>query len=147
MDMYTLWIYVTEHLNELLALAFTGTVALEFTPVIKINPLSYLLKWVGNKINCELKADIREVSSHLEVVNQKVDNNETDRLRYEILDFGNSLKNGRRHFDDEYKHIFAIHEKYKRILAEREMENGVTDVEYKYITDRYYEDIKTKNFL
>jgi len=58
-------------------------------------------------------------------------------MRYEILDFGNSLKNGRRNFDDEYKHIFAIHEKYNRILAEREMENGVTDVEYKYITDRY----------
>lgn len=60
-------------------------------------------------------------------------NNEKDRIRYEILSFANSCRNGVKHTKDEFEHIVELNTKYKKLLEETDDENGVFEIEYEYI--------------
>lgn len=111
---------------------------IEITP-IKINPVSHILKWVGNQINGEIKEEI-------ETLNKTMDQNEIDRIRYEILDFANSCRNGRHHSKDEFHHVVEINEKYHKLILKNQITNGVLDAEYAYI-ERIYQECLEKGTL
>ena len=104
----------------------------EFTP-IKINPLSKLLKWVGDKANGEM-------IKRIDKLEQNVDTNEMDRIRWEVLDFANSCRNGRKHTKDEFEHIITLVKKYENLLEKCGKENGVFELEYEYIKQLYQQD-------
>ena len=104
----------------------------EFTP-IKINPLSKLLKWVGDKVNGEM-------IKRIDKLEQNVDTNEMDRIRWEVLDFANSCRNGRKHTKDEFEHIITLVKKYENLLEKCGKENGVFELEYEYIKQLYQQD-------
>ena len=101
----------------------------EFTP-IKINPLSRLLKWVGDKVNGEML-------KRIDTLELNVDTNEMDRIRWEVLDFANSCRNGRKHTQDEFEHIITLVKKYEVLLKKLGKENGVFELEYQYIKELY----------
>lgn len=118
-------------------IAFTGLI--QIVP-IKINPWSALFKWIGKLVTgntCEKIDDLIK----------QVDENEKDRIRWEILDFANSCRNGRRHTRDEFQHIVTLRDKYKKLLEKTNDTNGVFDVEYKYIQDLYAERLEKNDFL
>lgn len=116
---------------------FTGLI--QIVP-IKINPWSTLFKWISTKITgsaCEKMDDLIQV----------IDENEKDRIRWEVLDFANSCRNGRRHTRDEFQHIVALHDKYEKLLEKTHDSNGVFNVEYRYIQDLYAERLEKNDFL
>lgn len=45
------------------------------------------------------------LSTKIQEVSDRNDENEKDRIRWEILDFANSCRNGRKHSKEEYVHI------------------------------------------
>ena len=102
---------------------------IEVTP-IKINPLSRILKWVGDRVNGEM---IRRIDK----LEQDVNTNEMDRIRWEVLDFANSCRNGRKHTKDEYEHIITLVKKYEGLLKTCGKENGVFELEYEYVKGLY----------
>ena len=73
-----------------------------------------------------------------------VDENEKDRIRWEVLEFANSCRNGRKHTKDEFQHIITLNDKYKSLLAKTNDKNGVFDSEYEYI-DKLYKERQEKN--
>lgn len=102
------------------------SVFVEITP-IKINPVSKLLNWSGKQFN-------GAVMDRLQKLENKVDNNERDRIRNEIYTFANNLRNNKREYTaEEFKHIFDINEKYKIQLGG----NGKVKVEMKFIEEEY----------
>ena len=111
----------------------------EVTP-IKINPLSRFLKWVGDKINGEMLKRIDRLE-------QDVNTNEMDRIRWEVLDFANSCRNGRKHTQDEFEHIITLVKKYEGLLKKCGRENGVFEFEYHYIKELYEHCLKTNDFI
>ena len=76
-----------------------------------------------------------------------IDENEIDRIRWEILDFANSCRNQRRHTKDEFDHIIEINGKYHAILERRNMKNGIIDLEYDYIVKLYRRCQEKNSFL
>lgn len=122
------------------------SIFIEVTP-IKINPISMLLKFIGRNINAELKAEISAVKADVQKIDNKVDNNEIDRIRWEILDFANSCRNKHRHTREEFLHIINLNEKYHKILDERGMTNGQIDIEYEYIEGLYRKCLEENSFL
>ena len=118
-------------------IVFTGLI--QIVP-IKINPWSALFKWVSNLITGNVCGKIDELT-------KQIDENEKDRIRWEVLDFANSCRNGRRHTRDEFQHIVTLHDKYKRLLEKTGDKNGVFDVEYKYIQTLYAERLEKNDFL
>ena len=122
------------------------SIFIEITP-IKINPISMLLKFIGRNINAELKAEISAVKADVQKIDNKVDNNEIDRIRWEILDFANSCRNKRRHTREEFLHIIDLNTKYHKILDERGMTNGQINIEYEYIEGLYRKCLEENSFL
>ena len=123
-------------LNGMVSLGVVLSIFVEITP-IKINPVSTLLKFIGSNINADLKAEISAVKDTVQKVDNKVDDNEIDRIRWEILEFSNSCRNGKRHTKEEFDHVINLNQKYHRILDEREEENGQVDLAFEYIRKIY----------
>ena len=72
---------------------------------------------------------------------------EKDRIRYEVLSFANSCRNGYRHSRDEFQHIIDLNDKYEKLLEQTGDTNGVFTEEYKYIVDLYHKCQVENDFL
>lgn len=129
------------------------SVFIQITP-IKLNPWSALFNWIGKKINMESDKKIdelikstNELEKKIQNIDTKVDQNEKDRIRWEILDFSNSCRNGRKHAKDEYQHIIALGDKYETLLVKTHDKNGVFTTEYEYIKEQYRLHSEQNDFL
>lgn len=116
--------------------AFVIAMFIQVTPGIKLSPLT----WLGNLFLGSIRKDIRSIQD-------TVDENEKDRIRWEVLDFANACRNGRKHAKDEFQHIITLNKKYKALLKKSNDENGVFDEEYAYIIDLYHERQQKNDFL
>lgn len=122
------------------------SIFIQITP-IKVNPWSALFKWIGKTITGNACSKIDGLIDKVEKIEKDVKTNEKDRIRWEILDFANSCRNNRKHTRDEFQHIVALNDKYKRLLHETNDTNGVFEVEYNYIQDLYAERLEKNDFL
>lgn len=114
---------------------------------IKWNPLSSLVKWIGKFLTSDINKKIDDIADQVNTLQEDVDANEKDRIRWEILDFANSCRNGRRHSHDEFKHIADLHDKYKALLEKTGDKNGVFDTEYEWVQTLYKERLEKNDFL
>lgn len=113
---------------------------IQWTPSIKWNPWTSLFKWVGNVINGDIRKTITSMA-------KAIDDNEKDRIRWEVLEFANSCRNDVRHSKDEFEHIIALNEKYKALLIKTKDSNGVFEAEFEYILELYKERLRKNDFL
>lgn len=126
---------------------FILAVFVQITPVIKFNPFTMLFGWIGKTITAGTRSDIAGLKSLLTAQQETIDENEKDRIRWEVLDFANSCRNGRRHTKDEFQHIIVLNDKYKKLLRKTNDINGVFDAEYEYILKLYAERQEKNDFL
>lgn len=82
-----------------------------------------------------------EQTKTIEHMNEKIDTNEIDRLRWEIISFANSLRNddGQSATLEGYNHVFDAYGKYEKLLEALGRKNGKIDNEYAYIKIMYNE--------
>ena len=98
-------------LNSLLeeytwVLGVLALIGVELSP-IKINPIRYVGKLLSSWLG------IKEIDDKVNSLKDEVDANEIDRIKYEILQFSGSLRNGLKRSETDYMHIEAIFTKYK----------------------------------
>ena len=77
------------------------------------------------------------LSKKIQDVSDRNDENEKDRIRWEILDFANSCRNNRKHSKEEFNHIIELRVKYEKLLEKSGDENGVFEEDYRYIQGLY----------
>lgn len=117
-------------------------IGVELAP-IKVNPLTLIGKLLGRltgvhhiteKINA-LEHKMLELHTNLDkdmlILNNKIDTNEVDRIRYEILAFGGDIRHGLSKTEAEYNHIEDLYKKYKEDLHA----NSYIDHEMEFIRD------------
>ena len=109
--------------------------------------ISSILKKIGDAAAAGIKGEIKDLRTLIEQQERKIDENEKDRIRWELLDFANSCHNGRNHTYDEFRHIMALNDKYKKLLQATNDINGIFEVEYEYIRDLYKEKRRNNTFL
>ena len=56
---------------------------------------------------------IKEIKDDMDHLKKEVDANELDRIKYEILQFSGSLRNGLKRTEVDYQHIEALFTKYR----------------------------------
>ena len=109
--------------------------------------LSKVFKKVGETMAAGIRDEIKDLRNAITEQGKKIDENEKDRIRCEILDFANSCRNGREHTKDEFLHIMALNDKYKILLKQTNDVNGVFDIEYKYISRLFEKKLNENAFL
>lgn len=87
-------------------LGVLALIGVELSP-IKLNPIKY----VGKLISAWL--GIKAIDDKVNTLKAEVDANELDRIKYEILQFSGSLRNGLKRSETDYMHIEAIFTKYR----------------------------------
>lgn len=132
--------------DHIVAVLVTLSVFIQIAP-IKINPWSSLIKWVGKMLNGNLQQQVIELHNTIQEMNKDIDENEKDRIRWQVLDFANSCRNGRRHTKDEFQHIITLNDKYTELLKRTNDKNGYFDEEYKYIQELFHDCQSKNNFL
>ena len=115
-------------------------VVIDLTPGIKIQPVRWLIKQLGNLLNQDLKEKIDTLQSEFE-------DHKVDSWRYEILDFANSCMNHRRHTKEEFDHVIDTCDKYKKYIEVHKMKNGQVDVAEEYIKELYSKCIRENDFI
>ena len=118
----------------------------EISP-IKIKPLSAVLKWLGRKLNEDVDKRLQRLEERADDQRKSIDENEMDRIRWEVLDFANACRNHVRHTKDEFQHIISLNAKYHKLLEKYDQQNGVFDAEYDYILEMYKELQHNNEFL
>lgn len=109
-----------------------------FGLVVEISPIKiYPLRWLGNRINADIKKDI-------DVINKKFDKHiddsarkEMKSLRSQILDFSDRIQNGSKPSKDAFTHIFDAVEDYHKLINDYNLTNGLIDIEVKNIKKVY----------
>lgn len=81
---------------------------IEVSP-IKFNPITLIGKLLGKFLG------INKITDRLDILEKNMNSNELDRIRYEILQFSGSLRNGLSRTETDYQHIEAIFTKYKNM--------------------------------
>lgn len=133
-------------LDNWASLTVIVSVFFEITP-IKLNPIKAVLRWIGKAINGEVLQRISGLETRADQQRKSIDENEMDRIRWEVLDFANACRNHIKHTKDEFQHVIALNEKYHKLLEKYDDENGVFDAEYAYILELYHECQHNNSFL
>lgn len=132
--------------NHIVAVLLTLSVFIQIAP-IKINPWSSLIKWIGTTLNAGIEQKVSLLQKKVNAISDNIDENEKDRIRWEVLDFASSCREGRRHTQDQFKHIITLNDKYKKLLQKTSDQNGVFQAEYDYIKTLYKQRQEKKDFL
>ena len=88
-------------------IGFLALIGIELSP-IKFNPFSLLGKICGKLLG------INALETKIDNIQKEVDINERDRIRYEILQFSGSLRNGLQRTENDFDHIEELYEKYQK---------------------------------
>lgn len=129
--------------NNITLVVIFFTCVIQIAP-IKWNPWTAFFHWLGDKITKEPCLKMEGLIEKVREIDKNVTENEKDRIRWEILDFANSCRNGKKHTHDEFRHIIELNKKYKKLLEKTKDENGVFEIEYDYI-ERIYKRRQEKN--
>lgn len=135
--------WIGEHI---VAVLLTLSVFIQIAP-IKINPWSSLFKWIGKTLNANLEKEVSDLKTAVKQISSDIDENQKDRIRWQVLDFASSCRDGRLHTKDEFQHIIALNDKYKKLLAKTNDTNGYFDEQYKYIQAIYHKRQQKNDFL
>lgn len=109
--------------------------------------MSAFFGWVGKIIVKPVVAQLSALEAKVGEIEARQMIDEKDRIRYEVLDFANSCRNGRRHTRDEFQHIVDLNDKYEELLEKTGDRNGVFYEEYKYIKGLYHRCMEQNDFL
>ena len=114
---------------------------------IKWNPITSFINWLGKIITADLDEKMDELTETVDDIQEQVDENEKDRIRYEVLSFANSCRNNCNHTKEEFDHIIDLNDKYQVLLNKTKDKNGVFEAEYEYIQELYKDHQKNNTFL
>lgn len=123
-------------LKDVAMIVAVASICFEVAP-IKVNPVASVLRWIGKKM-------FEPFVSRLDSLERSIDENEMDRIRWEVLGFANRCRNGNMHTKEEFDHVISQNDKYHKLLEKYELENGVFDAEYAYIL-RLYKNCQDEN--
>jgi hypothetical protein len=138
---------IFQYVRYALIFIFTSGVVVEITPMIKCNPISAFLNWMGKKLNAEMKQELDKVNNKVDILQTDLQDHKVESWRRDILDFSSQLMRGEKKTQENFNYIIKIHDKYDKYIEEHSLENGQVDLAYKYISSRYQECLEKNSFL
>ena len=123
------WNLLWEQVKSLLGVLAAAGIVIDMTPEIKVQPVRWLLGWVGKRLN-------RDMQSKLDSLAKDFEAHKVDSWRSEILDFANSCMNRRKHKRKSLTTLFPYTMTTPSMWRKR-IENGQVKLAYEYIAELY----------
>ena len=128
---------------------------------IKIDPWSFVWKmikkffcWLSRVSLAPVLKKMDEIDTKVDTALSKIDTIEKESeiknandWRWDILDFFNSARNGRRHSKEEWDHVIDQIKKYERHVEIHGIDNGVLEEASKWLRAEYQEHLRKNDFL
>lgn len=131
--------------QALIYLIASGTL-IEISP-IKFNPITMVLKWMGDKMNSGIKAELDALKKAQEEQRKDFRDYKVSQYRYEIFQFENEIRdNNDRHTEEQYNHILDQCKSYEDYCKEYNIPNGKAEMAIKHIRDVCYDHLKDDSF-
>lgn len=131
-----------------------GAITLIEVAPIKINPWRALLKWVGKAINGDLQAQIADLETKVNSLKTELnelkadcESNNTANMRWEILNFVNTCRQGIRHSKDEWRHAMEQLADYEDYTERKGISNGVIEEDSLYLRELYHKCNTENDFI
>lgn len=147
--------------DNILAIAVFLSIFIEIIPV-KFNPIESLMKLLFKPIRKDISDLNKEVSDKIEKLQKEIYDEintikeeqraekevieklitstelaEISRVRWEIIEFANTIENGQLHVRDEYRHIIDNATYYHDLIRKHDLTNGIIDEELDKIKTHY----------
>lgn len=115
--------------------------------VVEITPIKvYPLRWLGNRLNGDLRAEIKEVKNNTITNALAIDTIRMKDLRTRIIDFADKVSKGfcfsQQNFDD----IFEAYDEYEELIKKHNFSNGKIEQDMEIIKNKYHHCRKSCNF-
>lgn len=114
---------------------------------IKINPWSYIVEWIAKTLNGELYKKFDTLQIEIKNVKREFEMKNANDMRWDILDFANSCRNGRKHGKEEWEHVIDQLKRYESYVQEHGIDNGVIEEDTKYLRAVYQRRCEKNDFL
>ena len=121
---------------------------------ININPWDKIFGWVGDRLNSNLRRELKNVDQKVESINKKLDDHIQESMakdlsdtRRDILDFCNSCMNKRKHTKEQFDFVIAQCDRYKKYIRDNKIDNGVITSAMAEIQRLYEQCIRENSFL
>lgn len=124
-----------------------GAVTLIEIVPIKINPWRWIFTKIGNLLTGDIRKEIKEVKDELKAVKDETRDYKVQNWRWNVLDFANSCRNGRRHSHDEWRHTISQLAEYENYIEANNITNGVFEEDARYLRTEYQEHCAKNDFL
>lgn len=118
---------------------FLAMTLIEIVP-IKLNPWSAILGWIGKRTTGNLQEVVAELKRDFE-------DYRANSMRWDILDFANSCRNGRQHSKDEWRHVLEQLKFYEEYVEAHDIQNGVFEADAEYLRELYQERNQKNDFI
>lgn len=124
-----------------------GVITLIEVVPIKINPWHALFKWIGKAINGDLQTQVTEIRREVTDLKKDCELKNADDMRWEILNFVNTCRQGTLHSKDEWRHVMDQLAKYEDYTEAKGISNGVIEEDSKYLRELYHDRNSDNDFI
>lgn len=113
MDLYSIYNMLKDNGGAISMWIFVGLTICQIAP-IKINPWSYILSWIGQKVNVVMMDSITALNDKVDAqaieikkLATEISDNNAMNSRYRIIRFGDEILMGTRHSRDHFDQILV----------------------------------------
>ena len=97
-----------------------------FGVVVEVSPIKiYSLRWVGNRMNADIKKELDNVNENLNKHITDSEKKEMKNLRFQVLDFADRVQNDSKPSKDAFSHIFDTIQDYHDIIDKYELKASI----------------------
>ena len=99
---------------------------------LRMNPWDNILGWVGQKVNGDMQAQLKELKKHVQDM-------WVASHRQTVLMFAREARAGVEHSSDEWTNVLNIIAEYEAFCQGNTITNGIVKADSEYIRDLYQE--------
>lgn len=135
-----------EYIRNAIWIVFSSGILIEVTPV-KVKPISCFLKWLGKKLNSEVREDIMQLENKVDDMQLDLQQHIIEGQRRDILNFACDLMRGEKKTKEHFDSIIKLHDTYDQYLRKHHKQNGQVTLAFEYISKKYKEALHDNSFL
>lgn len=127
--------------------ALLGVTVIQVAP-IKIDPWTWLFKWIGKTMNQEVMNEIENVKKQVNMIEAKADEREAICARNRIVRFSDEILHGVKHSKEHFDQVLISCTEYEKYCNEhKDFENNVACESIKLVKITYEKCLQEKSFL